>query len=148
MKTRKLLVLCLISCVPIFNGCKKSNDVNESKNTVVYTFKGTKYSVSNLIVSTSQNVLSITGSGSGSGIAILITNYAVGTFQVGQGFDNAVLSQPVNSTSGYMDVSGTVTITSLTSTEVIGNFQCQSVELGQDANTATPLTGTFDVGLQ
>jgi hypothetical protein len=148
MRNIKSFVFYILLAGLVSSGCKKSNSNPASaKNTVLYTFQGTKYSFSNPLVTIQSNGLGISGSQNESGIDIYVANYKIGTFQVGGGNDSNVLPQPSTSTTGYTSISGTITITSLTNTEVIGNFQTMAVQIGQNANTASPLTGTFDVQL-
>jgi hypothetical protein len=135
MKQLKTLLLALTVCAFAFSSCtKKSNPTPTAAAAgISLKFNGTAYTSSSPVASysKSQNAIQIVGNfGTTATVYLAIpSNVKVGSFDVATGEVATTFSNGVNLQDTFLGVSGTVVITSFTSTTVAGTFNFAATDL-------------------
>ena len=132
----------LAVCILAFSSCKKSNTAPKpAAQSISLTFNGTAYSASAPFASysKSQNALQVVGNfGTTATIYLAIPlNFKVGSFDIANGDAAATFSNGASLSDSYIADTGTIVITSFTSTTVAGTFQFSGTDLSGVAGTAT-----------
>jgi len=155
MKQIKLFAVLLLLAAISFSGCNKNDDNNDpsgSAGSMSLTVDGSNWSATLAVQAISNSgVINITGSDSNANQASVIL-YGVsttGTYQVGPGNPSNQLrwtagTDPINTyqANGVIG-SGTVTITEITATKIVGTFQFTGYNTAQQSKVIT--NGAFDV---
>lgn len=142
MKSLKWAFLALTLFAFALNSCKKSSDNKPVTNSVALKFNGTAYSTSTITAAYSKGALQIIGTYvDGSTLYIAIpSNVKVGSFDLTTGAAAATFS--TSATEAFIGDSGTITITSFTSTAVAGTFAFTGPD-ASNSHTGTATSGTF-----
>ncbi len=143
MKSIKWAFLILTLFTFTLNSCKKSSNSKPASNSISLKFNGTAYSTtSNITGSASKGALQIVGSFNTTTTVYLAipSGVAVGSFDISSGAGAASFSS--GSADEYFGDTGTITITSLTSTTVGGTFQFDGTDVLTGA-TGTVTEGKF-----
>ena len=149
MKKIKIAVLLLSVFALLSSSCKKSAATNPTPTqSISLKFNGTVKS-SNVATADyikSQQSLQIIGKFGGEGVSLLIENVKVGTFDVASSGALLTYSTISDFKDTYIADTGTVTITSFTSTTVSGTFQFSGT-LPNTPSTGVITEGKFQVNL-
>jgi hypothetical protein len=142
MKQIKFFFLALTVCVLAFNSCKKSSTKPKvAAQSISLKFNGTSYTSSTLFASygKSLNALQVVGTiGTTASVYLAIPlNFKVGTFDIASSQAAATFSNGANLQDTYMATSGSIVITSFTSTTVAGTFQFTGSDMSNVAGTVT-----------
>src|ERR1700753_2713012 len=146
MKTIKYLFFISAVSIFLFCSCSKKNNPAPANSTVSLKFNSSSLSTSNITVSYASNTTTITGLFLGqSTVQLSIPNPKIGTFDITTSgaaisFANGTSSQDV-----YKANTGTIVVTSLTSTTISGTFEGTANNLGGDNATIT--NGHFQADL-
>jgi hypothetical protein len=147
MKTKKYLPFILLMTALALGSCKKSSQAPKLNNAITYTFQGTKYTVTNPLVTRQSASLAISGQvNGGAGAGILISNYQTATSETlyGQAYVNIDLTN-TTADNYYFCSSGTLTVSSVSQTHISGTFNGTAMHTA--TSTGIPISGTFDVDI-
>lgn len=155
MKQFKLFATLILVAAISFSGCNKNDDDNDpsgSSGTMSLTVDGSDWSATLAVQGVNTNgVINVTGSDSNGNQASVILYGATvdGTYQVGPSNPSNQLrwtagTDPLNTyqANGVIG-SGTIVITELTATKVVGTFQFTGYNTAQQSKVITD--GKFDV---
>jgi hypothetical protein len=134
MKQIKLEILLLLLCILALGSCKKSNTTPKaSVQSIAMKFNGTAYSGSAPFASysKSQNALQVAAKlGAGTSVYLAIpSNLKVGTFDITKSEAASTFASGTALSDTYIGTSGSIVITSFTSTTVAGTFQFKGTNL-------------------
>jgi hypothetical protein len=145
MKSIKWAFLALTLITFTLSSCKKSSNSKPASNSVSLKFNGTAYNTtSNITGAVSKGALQIVGAfNTTTTVYIVVTGgLAVGSFDIASGAGAATFS--TGASNDYIADSGTITITSLTSTTIAGTFQFDGTDAISGIATCTVTNGTFN----
>jgi hypothetical protein len=131
MKKIKYLYFIAAASAFLFCSCSKKNNPAPFAPVVSLKFNGTAFSTTNLTVSSVTNTTQIIGQFVGQSLVTLsIPNAKVGSFDVATSgaicqFANGPAVQDL-----YTATSGTIVVTSLTSTTIAGTFEVSANNVG------------------
>ncbi|WP_295673875.1 DUF6252 family protein [uncultured Mucilaginibacter sp.] len=142
MKPIKWAFLALTLFAVTLNSCKKSATKPAVTSSIALKFNGTAYSTSTITAAYKSGALQIIGSYvSGTTLYLAIpSNVKVGSFDLSTGAGAATFS--TGSSASFFGDSGSIVITSFTSTTVAGTFAFHGTDL-TTSNTCTVTEGTF-----
>lgn len=132
----------LTVCAFVFSSCKKSSITPKvAEQSISLKFNGTAYTSPspNARYFRSQNSFQIMGNfGTKSAVYVVIPlNFKVGSFDIATNQAGTTFFTGANLQDTYMGTSGTVVITSFTSTTVAGTFEFASKHLSGITGTVT-----------
>jgi hypothetical protein len=143
MKQIKTLLLVLTVCAFAFSSCTKKSNPAPTVATpgISLKFNGTAYTSSAPVASYSKslNAIQIIGNfGTTATVYLAIpSGFKVGSFDVASGDVATTFSNGANLQDTYIGVSGTVVITSFTSTTVVGTFNFAATDLNSVTGNIT-----------
>lgn len=155
MKQFKLFATLLLAAAISFSGCNKNDDNNNpsgSAGTMSLTVDGNNWSATLAVQAINNSgVINVTGSDSNGNQASVILYGAstTGTYQVGPANPSNQLrwTAGLSATDTYQANgvigSGTVNVTELTATKIVGTFQFTGYNTTQQSKVIT--NGAFDV---
>ena len=133
-----MLAVCLLA----LNSCKKSSTNPQTATNLSLKFNGTAYSYPSATASynASQNAIQIIGNLNNADVIYVVIpqNLKVGTFDIASGGAAVTFStSTTNDQDSYIATSGSVVITSFTSSTIAGTFQATCSSLANVAGTVT-----------
>lgn len=143
MKPIKWAFLALTLITFTLSSCKKSSNSKPASNSISLKFNGTAYNTTtNISGSSSKGAMQIVGSFNTTTTVDLTipSDVAIKSFDIASGAGAASFAS--GSANEYFADSGTITITSLTSTTVGGTFQFDGTDV-LTGSTCTVTSGTF-----
>ena len=150
MKKIKPALLMLTVLVLAFSSCKKKDTKPKTAAlNVSFKFNGTAYTSATpiAIYSLSQHALVLTGAfGTTSALSLAVTSgVQVGTFDIASGAAALIFTTGTTLSDSNLATTGSVVITTFTTTTVSGTFQATTTDLASNAGTIT--SGTFNANL-
>ena len=146
MKKIKYLYLIAAASTFLFCSCSKKNNQAPFVSSISLKVNNTPFSSTNLTVSSASNAVLINGQFVGQAtVALSIPNAKVGSFDVATSGATVHFAYDAAAQDTYSATSGTIVVTSLTSTTIAGTFAVSANNVG-GAN-ANITEGQFQVNL-
>lgn len=146
MRKIKYLYFVTLACALLFYSCSKKNNPAPFNPAISLKFNGTAFSTTNLTGSSAPNITVITGQFVGqSSIILSIPNAKVGSFDIPSSGATVIFVNGTGAQDAYSANSGTITVTSLTSTTISGTFAFSANDVGGVSANITD--GQFQVKL-
>jgi len=146
MKKIKYLYFITAASAFLFCACSKKNNPAPFIPSISLKFNSAAFSTTNLTVSSPPNTIMINGQFIGQAtVALTIPNAKVGSFDIATSGATFHFASDAAAQDTYSATSGTIVVTSLTSTTIAGTFEVSANNVG--GTNANITDGQFQANL-